>query len=125
MEISTQIDKERNLRSHKVKGLISVPEMKEVLTGLYRSPEYDPAMNSVWDLRDADFSSVTSAEVRSLVEMIRGHWGTGEKSRAALVVAKELGYGLSRMYEILMTGRTSGTIMVFRDYNEAEKWLEG
>ena len=125
MEISTQINKERNLRSHKVKGLIIVRELNEMLVGLYKSTEYDPDMNALWDLRDADFSSVTTAEVRSLIEMVKEHWGQGGKSKAALIVTRDFDYGLSRMYEILMSGSTSDNIMVFRKYDEAEKWLEG
>jgi len=125
MEISIQINKERNLRSHKVKGLISVRELKENLLGIYKSPEYYPDMNALWDLRDADFSSVTTAEVRSLIEMVKEYWGQGGKNKAALIVSRDLDYGLSRMYEILMSGSSSGNIMVFRKYDEAEKWLEG
>ncbi len=97
MEISTLIDKERNVRSHKVKGLISVRDLKEKLLAFYMSPDYDPDMNALWDLREADFSSVTSAEVESLMEMVKEHWGQGGKSKAALIVSKDLDYGLSRM----------------------------
>jgi len=38
---------------------------------------------------------------------------------------RDLDYGLSRMYEILMSGVISSSITVFREYDEAKKWLEG
>jgi hypothetical protein len=125
MEMRTQVDRERNIRSHTVKGLISVRELKEKLAAYYRSSEYDPEMNSLWDLRDADFSSVTPAEVQSFVEMVKVHWGKGGKSKAALIVSRDLAFGLSRMYELLMSGTTSGAIMVFKEHEKAEEWLEG
>ena len=125
MEISTQINKERNVRSHKVDGLINVNELKEMLAAFYKSPEYDPDMNVLWDLWDADFSSVTSEEVKSLTRMVEKHWGQGRKSKAALIVSGDLDYGLSRMYEILLSGSSPNNVMVFRNYDEAEKWLIG
>ena len=81
-------------------------------------------MNALWDMRDADFSSVTTAEVHSLVEMVKKYWGQTGKSKSALTVASDFDYGMTRMYEILMTVNTSSNIMVFKNYDEAEKWLK-
>ena len=39
------------------------------------------------------------------------------------VVTKELDYGLSRMYEIMINGVSQSNAMVFRDYDEAMDWL--
>lgn len=124
MEIRTEIDSEKNVRAHKVQGLIDVRELKRELANIYQSPGHDPGMNSLWDLRGADFFSVTSAEVQSLIEMVKEQWGKGGTNRAALVVTKEVGYGLSRMYEIIMSGVSSSNVRVFREYDEAVKWLE-
>ena len=124
MEIDTQISRGKNLRKHKVDGLINVNALKEMLASFYKSPEYDPDMNVLWDLRDADFSSVTSEDVASLAGMIAQHWGQGEKAKAALIVSKDLDFGLSRMYELLLTGSSPNKVMVMRNYGEAEKWLE-
>jgi hypothetical protein len=34
-------------------------------------------------------------------------------------------FGLSRMYEMQMSDGSSNNVMVFKEYKEAEKWLEG
>jgi hypothetical protein len=123
MEISTQIDKARNHRSHKVNGSISVDEIKKMLATFYQSSEYDPDMDVLWDLRDADFSSVRSEDVASLTGMVEKFWGQGGKAKAALIVSGDLDFGLSRMYEMLLTGSSPEKVMVFRDYDEAKNWL--
>ena len=123
MEISTQIDRKRNVRIHRLIGPTSVPELEKISAGFYKSPDYDLGMNALWDLKDADFSSVTSSDIDSIVGLAKKLWGQGGKRKVALVVTKELDYGLSRMYEILMSEVTSDNIMVFKDYDKAEKWL--
>lgn len=122
MEISTQIDRRRNVRIHRVTGLISVHELEKKLAEFYKSPEYVPSMNALWDLKDADFSSVTPSEVHSLVGLVKNFWRQSGKRKAALIVTKNSDYGLSRMYEILLSEVTDN-VMVFKDYDKAEKWL--
>ena len=120
----TYINKEDNYRLHIIKDLINVDELIEKLEKFYKSSNYDPKMNSLWDLRDADFSSVTSKQVHSAMEMVKKNWSQEGTVRAALLVSKDLDYGLSRMYAILMDGATSGKVMVFRNYDEAVKWIK-
>ena len=122
MKLRTQINK--NLRIHTITGIISTGKIMEHLRLFYKSPEYNPAMNSLWDLREADFTEVEPHEVRGLMEMVKGHWGKNDTAKSALLVTKDLDFGLARMYEMLMDGGTAGSVMVFRDYNEAVEWLE-
>lgn len=122
MELITQI--KDNLRIHTITGIISTGEIMKHLRNFYSSPDYSPAMNSLWDLRDADFSEVKPHEIRTLMEMVKGHWGQNGSARSALLVTKDLDFGLARMYEMLMDGGTAGSVMVFRDHDEAVEWLE-
>ena len=123
MEISTQFNAEENQRIHKVEGTIDVDQIKEMLSALYNSPDYDPNMNALWDLRAADFTSVTTEQITSLTGMVEKYWGKGGQGKAALIVSRDLDYGLSRMYEMLLSGSSPDKVMVFRDYDEAENWL--
>jgi hypothetical protein len=94
-----------------------------VLKEFYSSSEYEPDMNALWDLRSADFSEVKSDEVHALVDLGKIYWGLSGESKSALVVESDFEYGLTRMYEILMTVSRSDNVMVFKEYNQAEKWL--
>jgi hypothetical protein len=124
MEMHTQIDKKRNLRSHRVTGLINVSELKQKLEEFYISPAYDPKMDALWDMRDADFSAVTTDEIYSFVNMVKSYWGQTGQGKSAIVVESVFDYGMTRMYEIILTLNTSSNIMVFKDYDEAQKWLK-
>jgi hypothetical protein len=124
MDFLVHIDKKRNIRSLKVSGLLNITELVNKLGDFYKSSEYDPYMNALWDLRTADFSKVTTDAVHSFVDIVKKYWGQeGKNKKAALVVSSDFDYGIARMYEIPLSLGTSGDIMVFKDYDEAEKWL--
>jgi hypothetical protein len=123
LEISIELDKEKNIRRHVVKGVIDVRELAEYLKGIYASSDSYTEMNVFWDLQTADFSSVSSEDVRSFMAYVSKIWGKRGKSKAALVVSSDLDFGLSRMYQILMEGATSNTVEVFKDKNEAAEWI--
>lgn len=123
MDISTKIDDERNLRLHSIEGCINLGQLKEILAEFYKSPNYDPEMNVLWDLRKADMSKVLSLEVSAFAEMVKQYRGEPNNKAALLVANRNLDFGLTRMFEIFMEGTLHDNIKVFKDYNEAEKWL--
>ena len=53
--------------------------------------------------------------VQSIMEFVSRQWGLAGKSKAAFVVAHDLDFGMSRMYQALMEGATASKIAVFRD----------
>ena len=124
VDITTEIDKEANLRTHKVTGGVTVDSLLAKLGEIYSRPDFQADMNSLWDLRGAEFLSMTSSELEKLANFVVGHWGTGGKSRAALVVSRDFEFGLSRMYEIFVESRMSGEVEVFRDLDEALAWVK-
>jgi len=124
MEISSHIDTEKEIRTHVVHGMLDIDELTIQLRKTYSAQGYDPDMDVIWDLREANFSAIEASEVKSFMEFVRKYWGVGGESKAALVVSGDLDYGLSRMYEILMDGETTSTITVFKNIDEATKWIE-
>lgn len=124
MEISTEINKKKNIRVHTVRGIIDINDLAGQLKEIYSSSCFDPDMNVFWDLQKADFSNVSSEDTMSFMEFVSKHWGTGGKSKAALVVSRDLEFGMSRMYQIMMEGATSSKIAVFRDTDKAKEWIE-
>jgi hypothetical protein len=125
MEFLVHIDKKKNYRSHKITGLINATELYNLLSKFYKSSQFDPNMNSLWDLREADFSAVTSDEVQSFVTIVKKYFGQeGQDNKAAIIVSSNFEYGIARMYEIPLSLGTSGNITVFKNYDDAENWLE-
>jgi hypothetical protein len=106
---------------------IDISELTECLKEIYNSSDFDPEMNIFWDLQKADFSCISTEDVQSFMNYVSRQWGTGGKSKAALIVSSDLGYGMSRMYQSLMDGSNSNEIAILKDIkdiNEANKWIE-
>ena len=123
MEILTDINTELKLRSHIIKGIIDVAELTLYLKQLYSKSAYNLELNVFWDLREADFSSVSSEEVRSFMNYVSIKWGKSGKNKAALIVSQDLAFGMSRMYQMLMENSTPSQIAIFKDIDEAKKWI--
>ena len=124
MEISTEIDNEKNIRWHVVRGVIDLREVAEYLKGLYASSDSSSEMHVFWDLQNADFSSVSGEAIKTFMAYVGKVWGQAGKSKAALVVSNDRDFGLSRMYQLMMEGATSSAIEVFKDKDAARKWIE-
>jgi len=124
MDIQTKIIPEHNLRKHMIVGVINVMDLRKMLKEFYESPEFDLTMNAIWDLSAADFSKVSTNQVRALADMVYHYWGQSGRSRSALVVTKNLDFGLSRMYEMLVAKSGESQVGVFRTMEEAERWIK-
>jgi hypothetical protein len=124
LPIETNIDKDKGLRNHKVTGKINLTDLVTALKELYESPQFDSDMDVLWDLRNADLTSFTFQEIEQLKDYVTRHWGTKGKSRAAMLVSRDLDYGLSRMYEMLSSGKSDSQIQAFHDLGDAMQWLD-
>ncbi len=123
MPITTEIDKDRNLRVHIISGILTYKKLIEKLQELYASSEQIMYMNVLWDISEADVSSFTTAEVESVAKLVNENWGASGNNKGAFVASGALGYGLTRMFEILLEHGTKNQISVFRNRKEAEEWL--
>jgi hypothetical protein len=123
MAITIEIDEKANLRKHTVTGNVTFDEVFAELKRVYLSPDFQPDMNSLWDITKAKVTSMSSAEIHKVSDFVAAHWGPGGKSRAALVVSTDFEFGISRMVEILLESRMSAQVQVFRDIDEALKWV--
>jgi len=63
------------LRTHQMAGNVTLPAFRGILQGLYASKQFDPDMNSLWDLRLADFSGLMPEDVRELMHVVVSNWG--------------------------------------------------
>ena len=75
------------------------------------------------DYREATLTSLSRAEVASLVAQDRVVMGDVDVVRMAVVVGSDVAFGIIRMYASLTAGSPMD-IEVFRDLDEAEAWIE-
>ena len=90
-----------------------------------RDPAFRPGMSVLWDLRNANLARVFPTEdawrFADALEKRLEQRGTGY--RMAIVANSDLEFGIARQYEAV-TERLPFTSRVFRDYDDAWRWLQ-
>ncbi len=125
MTITTRFDDITDLRVHVVRGELTHEELCETLEALYATREFQPQQSALWDLREADLTGSSAAEVRQIAELVQQHWGTTGVPRAALVVSRDVDFGIARMFELYVTTGAQREVRVFREFDEAVAWVTG
>jgi hypothetical protein len=115
-----KIDVPGRLVNVQVDGILCDADLVDGDSALRNDPEFDPAFYQLLDLSKADGSEVTADGVRALASRPPLF---SSSARRALVVRSDLGFGMSRMFELLREGK-SGEVRVFRDIDEARAWLD-
>lgn len=123
MEIKTEINQERNIRYNIVRGGLDVRDITEYLKKIYSVSVSYSNMNVFWDLQEADFTSLTSKDVKFIMEHVSAHWGKNGENKAALVVAGDYEFGMTRMFQLMLEVETTSKVAVFKDRGAAEKWI--
>jgi hypothetical protein len=122
MPITTRLDPENGLRVHLVTGRLTYAEVRDALEELYARPDFDPAMNALWDLQGAVTTGISSDDVRQVAQLVAGSRPSGS-SRVALVVSRDADFGMVRMYEAQLDRPSQDNHRAFRNIEEAMTWL--
>lgn len=125
MNVTTVFDRDRSLRTHTVSGIVNLRDFRTTLAGVYGAPDFDPDMNALWDLRQADFSHIMPEDVRALMHVVTSNWVRPGKCRCAILVASEIEYGVARIYESQFGRNAPCLIKVFLDMRDALPWFVG
>jgi hypothetical protein len=122
MPITSHIDKAKDLTVFTVTGLLSFDNALPVVKAFY---EGDPTKNVLWDLSDTTDVQFTSQEVEAIVSFRPRYETKRASGKTAFLAQKDILFGLSRMFEFQSSVKqTPHSIMVFRNKDEAFKWLD-
>jgi hypothetical protein len=107
-----------------IEGEMFLDTYRKALAALVQEKQFHTNMDTIWDLRNADLSGMSSNNIREGVTMAsqsaewRGtHWKT------AVIVGDDLSFGLARMSEMLANGAPY-RMGIFRTLEQAEKWIK-
>ena len=123
IDIKYQPEKEYVLIA--VKGISSIEEFKTILDTITQSEEYPPNINTLWDVREQDFSSISLESMKSLIQISNNYPERGT-AKVAFIVKGNLAYGMMRMYETFSSFEGLNLrqhLRVFKNFSEGEKWL--
>jgi len=122
MATSIEYDPNRGIWTIIVKGELSVADIVAVSSTMYGSEEYVPGAPRLWDARGATAPvTVSGADLQLIVELPESI-DPRTAGKVAVVVSRDLDYGMSRMYQAFAEKLPSNT-RIFRDIAEAERWL--
>lgn len=104
-------------------GKQTLETLQQAYYKLLEMPEYRVGMRRVWDIRQADLSQMTANELRRLGTTSRDpESGTG-KTKVAVLVGRDVEYGVMRMLQALGGETMPVTVAVFRSAEETEEWI--
>ena len=105
-------------------GPINGKDILKQLSDLLIDPDFRASMDILWDFRAVTTRIVDAQEVKDLVNFIRTNQSKrGSNYRVALVVSRDMDYGLARMYEAYSQDLPV-QIRIFDELEQAELWLE-
>ena len=104
-------------------GVVTDAEMIAAYRRAYADSRWVPGFNEVTDLRRANVGAVTADGLRGLrllvAESVAGFSG---RFKTAVLAPGDLGFGISRMYE-MMSDESSESVRVCRDAADAAAWV--
>ena len=114
---------EKEQRRHRVRwvGPVTTAALIEAHDEIQGYPHFDPGDDQILDFREATSFDLSTDSIEGVT---RRKPSFGATSRRAFVTPDDLGFGLGRMFEQLRDGQ-AGEIRIFRDMEEAERWLDG
>ena len=122
MPISVHINKEKDLTTFKVVGILDFDAVMSAVKAFYTGK---PTKHVLWDAKDATDVKLTSDEVGTIARLRERFEGKREAGKTALVAHKDIVFGLSRMFEVQSSlERAPYDVMVFRNTDDACKWLD-
>lgn len=77
----------------------------------------------LWDYRAADLTGLSGRDLAVIADAVSRKEPEPEGFRVAVVVEKDVDFGISRMYQALAERRLSVPYEVFRNLADAERWL--
>ena len=121
MPIKTSVDNDKQLSTHTVLGEVS---FEDGMTTLKQFWENRPTMNVLWDYRKGSLARVSSVDLERMVDYVTVHSEKRAGGKTAIVVSRDLEYGLLRVLGTLREIRKIPLQSeVFRSMEEAIEWL--
>ena len=124
MIVNTFVDKKSSVIIHTVTGEITFQEIKSSYEAVLSHPDFQEDMCVIWDIRDADASKFDSQDVIRLARYFETQLKNRAKFKVAVIVSRDLEYGLSRMYQVAAADLPA-KIGIFINLENAKKWVTG
>lgn len=105
----------------RIEGPFTVEAYGAALARSAQTPGFRPDSHTVWDLRQADLADVQAEDLRQAVATHARHRARSEGARSAIVVTREVDYGVARMFQAFADDLPQ-EFRLFRNMDTALGW---
>lgn len=120
MPFSYTIHPDRNLIRQSLWGRVTAEELRALASAMWSDPLYRKKLDILADLRRAE----VDIPYDQMMEYTRFLSGNSDIGRQAIVVGRQLEFGMARMYEQLTEANVQReSLKVFFNIEDAERWL--
>jgi hypothetical protein len=104
-------------------GNAEAATFRTCLEEVFRHERWRRGMPYLFDHSDLDSGPLTVNDVRGIADACLDFREEFGSSRLALLLRRDLEFGLARMWGVFMEGRWDATVGIFRSRDDAVKWL--
>lgn len=104
-------------------GTAAVVDFRRMLDELLAHPEWTPGTSMLHDHSVLDAGPLTVSEIKRIAELCAERSDKIGSGKCAIVVGRDLEFGLARMWAVYVEGRWDAEASVFRSKDEAQDWL--
>ena len=120
--IKTTFDDQKDLTVHDIVGELSSDDIIGKLKDYYTGDKITSLV--MWIFLQADVSAITTGDLRKILYFTKEYAHSRSGGKTALVVSKDLGFGLARIFEAFVEiEKFPFELSTFRSVNDAEMWL--
>ncbi len=105
-------------------GVVTVPELAKVFEDQRLRPECRDGLPRLWDVRDADVSQLTRPDFPGIGRTARTLGLSAPGIRVAVVVSRDVDFGVGRMVESTEGETLPAAVLIFREHKAAMSWLK-
>ena len=123
MEWSIDVNEESAIITATLRGQWEAAGIMEALHGLWTEQGRTGILRALWDFREVVASGVQTVDLRDVAAGHLTNRPNLPESRAAVVVSRDLEFGMARMIEVFMA-ESPVDMQIFRDLGAACTWLD-
>jgi len=122
MDWSIDVDETQGIITITLRGQLEVTGTLEALKSLWAEEARTGIKAALWDFREMVAGGVTTLQLREMATRHMRDRPDLPETRAAIVVSRDLEFGLARMVEAFVS-EGPVDMQAFRDFSEASAWL--
>ena len=123
MEFELKIHKKPIYAVVTARGVARPQDFGRITEELVMHEDYFTGIGFLHDYRDVDMADLTTPEVRMISNMVASHREALGRGKWAILVNRDLEFGMARMWNALVQDKVDLVINIFKDESKARNWI--